>query len=71
MPDDEGLTVDDIVTARPTVADMQNPNDPKTHDPQREIIKALGLISLLLLVAVVLLAAIVFGFAEITVVPET
>jgi hypothetical protein len=52
--------------AGPTVSTMPNPTD--NHDPQREIIKGLTLISVLLFLVAVMLAAIVFGLAEITVV---
>ena len=37
----------------------------------RELIKALSFVSLFLILITLLLAAIVFGLAEITVVPET
>ena len=45
--------------------------DDTREQAYREIIRGLSFICLLLLVIALMLAAIVFGFAEVTVVPET
>ena len=50
---------------------MENSTDTEAERRHREIIKAFSFVSLFLILIVLLLAAIVFGIAEITVVPET